>query len=99
MRVVVLVKAIVVSERGFFPTGWPTDMLQALGRFNDELRRAGTLLGAEGLKPSVQRKPIAFDGLGRRVIDSPFPETGQLVAGDWLWQVRDVHKVFASARR
>ena len=80
MRVMVLVKATEDSEKGFLPTAWTTEMLEAMGRFNDELRNAGILLTADGLKPSAHGKRIAFDGPGRTVIDGPFaadPGTGR----------------------
>ena len=77
MRVMVLVKATEDSERGILPT---TELFEAMGRFNDELRNAGILLAGDGLKPSSQGKRIAFDGLLRTVIDGPFPETRELVA-------------------
>ncbi|PIO43435.1 hypothetical protein B5P45_18190 [Phyllobacterium zundukense] len=65
-------------------------MMEAMGRFNDELRDAGILLAADGLKPSSAGKRIAFDGPGRTVIDGPFAETRELVAGFWLWEVKDM---------
>jgi hypothetical protein len=61
-----------------------TEMFEAMGQFNDELRNAGVLLAADGLKPSSQGKRIAFDGLLRTVIDGPFAETRELVAGFWF---------------
>ena len=72
MRVMVLVKATEDSEKGFVPTPEAMEMLEAMGRFNDELRDAGILLAADGLKPSSEGKRIAFDGPGRTVIDGPF---------------------------
>ncbi len=87
MRVMVLVKTTEDSEKGILPT---TEMFEAMGRFNDELRNAGILLAADGLKPSSQGKRIAFDGLLSTVIDGPFPETRELVAGFWLWEVKDM---------
>jgi len=72
MRVMVLVKATEDSEKGLLDTAWAAEMLDAMGRFNDELRDAGILLAADGLKPSAYSKRIAFDGTGRRVIDGPF---------------------------
>src|SRR5690348_2083620 len=81
MRVMVLVKATEDSEKGFFRTPETTAMLEAMGSFNDELRKAGILLAADGLKPSSQGKRIAFDARGRTVIDGPFAATRELVAG------------------
>jgi hypothetical protein len=86
MRVMVLVKATDDSEKGLLPTA---EMLEAMGKFNDQLHNAGILLVADGLKPSSQGKRIAFDGRRRTVIDGPFAETRELVAGFWLWEVRD----------
>jgi hypothetical protein len=99
MRVMVLVKATENSEKDFFPTAWTTEMLAAMGKFNDELRDAGILLTADGLKPSAHGKRIAFDGPGRRVIDGPFTETKELVAGFWLWEVKDMEEAIAWGRR
>src|SRR5258708_24226967 len=81
MRVMVLVKATDDSEKGFLPTTETMEMMEAMGRFNDELRKAGILRVADGLKPSSQGKRIAFDGPGRTVIDGPFAATSELVAG------------------
>ena len=87
MRVMVLVKATDDSEKGILPT---TEMLEAMGRYNEELVKAGIMLVADGLKPSSQGKRIAFDGPGRTVLDGPFAETRELVAGFWIWQVKDM---------
>jgi YCII-related domain len=73
MRVMVLVKATEDSEKGILPTTWMTEMLEAMGKFNDELRNAGILRAADGLKPSSQGKRVAFDGPRRRVIDGAAP--------------------------
>lgn len=99
MRVMVLVKATAESERGVMPTAWTREMLEAMGRFNEELREAGILLAAEGLTPSSQGKRIAFDGPHRTVIDGPFSRAEELVAGYWLWQVRDLDEAVDWARR
>ena len=95
MRVMVLVKATEDSEKGFVPSPENTEMLEAMGRFNDELTKAGILLAADGLTPSSQGKRIAFDGPGRTVIDGPFAATGELVAGFWLWEVKDMDEAVA----
>ncbi|WEK05170.1 MAG: YciI family protein [Candidatus Devosia phytovorans] len=87
MRVIVFVKATADSEAGTLPTG---DLLEAMGRYNEELVDAGIMLGGEGLKPSSNGKRIGFDGTGRTVIDGPFAETKELVAGYWIWEVRDM---------
>jgi hypothetical protein len=99
MRVMVLVKATQDSEKGFFRTPETTEMLEAMGRFNDELRNAGIMLAADGLKPSSQGKRIAFDGPSRTVIDGPFAETRELVAGFWLWEVKDTEEAVTWVKR
>ena len=99
MRVMVLVKATADSEKGVMPTEWTRDMLVAMGHFNEELRRAGVLIAAEGLTPSSQGKRIAFNGPERTVIDGPFAQTDELVAGYWLWQVKNMDEALAWARR
>lgn len=99
MRVMVLVKATEDSEKGFLPTPWASEMLEAMGRFNEELRNAGILLAADGLKPSAYGKRIAFDGTGRTVVDGPFAEVRELVAGFWLWEVKDMDEAVAWVKR
>ena len=99
MRVMVLVKATEDSEKGFFSTPETTEMMAAMGRFNDELRNAGILLMADGLKPTSQAKRVAFDGPGRTVIDGPFAETRELVAGFWLWEVKDMEEAVTWVKR
>ena len=96
MRVMVLVKATGDSERGIMP---PTEVLEAMGRYNEELFDAGVLLAGEGLQPSSKGKRVAFDGDGRTVIDGPFAETAELVAGFWLWQVEDMDEAVEWAKR
>jgi hypothetical protein len=96
MRVMVLVKATDDSEKGTLPT---TELLEAMGRFNEELTKAGILRAADGLKPSSQGKRIAFDGPNRTVIDGPFAETRELVAGFWLWEVKDMDEAVAWVKR
>jgi hypothetical protein len=99
MRVMVVVKATEDSEKGIRPMPETAEMFEAMGRFNEELRNAGVLLTADGLKPSSQAKRIAFDGPGRRVIDGPFAETRELVAGFWLWEVKDMDEAVAWVKR
>ena len=99
MRVMVLVKATEDSEKGFVVAPETTEMLEAMGRFNDELRKAGIMVTADGLKPSSHGKRIAFDGPGRRVIDGPFAQTRELVAGFWLWDVKDMDEAVAWVKR
>lgn len=97
MRVMVFVKATEDSERGdSIPT---TEMLEAMGRYNEELANAGVMVDGNGLKPSTFGKRIAFDGASRTVIDGPFAETRELVAGYWLWEVKDMDDAIAWARR
>ncbi len=87
MRVMVLVKATKDSEAGAMPS---TELLEAMGKYNEELVNAGILLAAEGLHPSVKGKRVAFDGPTRTVMDGPFTETRELLAGFWLWKVKDM---------
>ena len=96
MRVMVLVKATKDSEAGVMP---PTELLEAMGKYNEELVNAGILLAGEGLKPSSQGKRVAFDGPSRTVIEGPFAETRELVAGFWLWQVKDMAEAVEWVRR
>jgi hypothetical protein len=95
----VFVKATEDSEKGLFPTAEMSAMLEAMGKFNEELVNAGIMLAGDGLKPSSQGKRIAFDGPGRTVIDGPFAETRELVAGYWLWEVKDMDEAVAWVKR
>ena len=99
MRVMVLVKATEDSEKDFRSTPGTQASMAAMGRFNDELRQAGILLSADGLTPSSQGKRVAFDGADRTVIDGPFAPAHELVAGFWLWEVKDMDEAVAWARR
>ncbi|HTO30403.1 MAG TPA: YciI family protein [Pararhizobium sp.] len=99
MRVMVLVKATEDSEKGFSPTPETNEMMEAMGRFNDELEAAGILVTADGLKPSSAGKRIAFHGPKRRVIDGPFAEARELVAGFWLWNVKDMDEAVEWVKR
>ena len=99
MRVMVLVKATDDSEQGFQPTAESSAMLEAMGRFNEELAKAGILRAADGLKPSSEGKRVAFDGPGRTVVDGPFAATSELVAGYWLWEVKDMDEAVAWVKR
>lgn len=96
MRVMVMVKATKDSEAGVMPT---VELFEAMGRFNEELVSAGIMLAGDGLKPSAQGKRVAFDGADRLVIDGPFTETKELVAGYWLWQVKDMDEAVAWVKR
>jgi hypothetical protein len=99
MRVMVLVKATEDSEKGFVHTPETAAMLEAMGKFNDELNKAGILRAGDGLKPSSKGKRVAFDGPRRMVIDGPFAETKELVAGFWLWEVKDMDEAVAWVKR
>ena len=96
MRVMVMVKATEDSEKGIMPS---TELFEAMGRFNQELIEAGVMLSGDGLKPSSNGKRIAFDGPRRSVIDGPFAETRELVAGFWIWEVKDMAEAVAWAKR
>src|SRR5215213_5414087 len=96
MRVMVLVKATNDSEAGIMPS---TELLEAMGKYNTELVNAGILLAGEGLHPSVNGKRVAFDGPSRTVIDGPFAETRELVAGFWLWKVKDMAEAIEWVKR
>jgi hypothetical protein len=84
MRFMVIVKASKASEAGEMPS---TALLEAMGKYNEELVRAGIMLAGEGLHPSAKGARVRFDGAKRTVIDGPFAETKELIAGYWLWQV------------
>ena len=96
MKVMVMVKATTDSEAGAMPS---TELLEAMGKFNEELVNAGVMLAGEGLHPSSRGVRVAFDGPQRRVIDGPFAETRELVAGFWLWQVRSLDEAIEWAKR
>ncbi|WP_421871097.1 YciI family protein [Pararhizobium sp.] len=96
MRVMVIVKASKDSEAGVMPT---TELLEAMGKYNEELVNAGIMMAGEGLHPSVKGKRIAFDGPSRTVIDGPFAETRELIAGFWLWEVKDMAQAVEWAKR
>ena len=99
MRVMVLVKATAWSERGFDPTPETMAMMEAMGRYNAELTKAGILKAGDGLKPSSAGKRVAFDGDSRTVTDGPFAHPNELVAGFWLWEVRDLDEAVAWVQR
>ena len=96
MRFLVMVKANADSEAGKLPS---TELLTAMGKYNEELVKAGILLAAEGLKPSSQGARIKFSGTRRTVVDGPFTETKELVAGFWLWQCRSYDEAIEWAKR
>lgn len=96
MRVMVIVKASPESEQGVIPT---TEEFAAMGAFNEELVKAGVMLAGDGLKPSSAGKRILQEGSKRTVIDGPFAETKELVAGYWIWQVKSMDEAVEWARR
>lgn len=87
MRVMVMVKATSDSEAGAMPS---TELLEAMGNYNQELINAGIMKAGEGLHPSSKGKRVRFDGASGTVVDGPFPATDELVAGFWLWEVKDM---------
>src|SRR5512138_2544089 len=96
MRVMVVVKANPESEAGQLPT---QELLEQMGRYNEELVKAGIMLAAEGLHPSGKGKRIRFAGRQRTVVDGPFAETKELIAGFWLWQVRSMDEAVEWLKR
>ena len=96
MRVMVIVKASKESEAGVMPDA---KLLADMGRFNEELVKAGVILAGEGLKPSSAGARVKFSGSTRTVVDGPFSETKELIAGFWLWQVRSMDEALEWARR
>jgi hypothetical protein len=96
MKVAVLVKATKDSEQGVMPS---QTLLAEMGKFNEDLVKAGILLAGEGLRPSAQGKRVQFSGRNRTVIDGPFAETKELVAGFWLWQVRSIDEALEWVKR
>ena len=96
MRVMVIVKATKNSEAGIMPS---EKLLTEMGKFNDELVKAGVMLAGEGLHPSRKGKRVRFAHGTRTVIDGPFAETKELIAGYWLWQVRSMDEALEWVRR
>ena len=96
MRFMVMVKATGQSEAGEMPT---TALLEAMGRYNEELVKAGVMLAGEGLHPSSRGARVHFDGDKRTVIDGPFAETKELVAGFWIWQVSSLEEAIEWVKR
>lgn len=99
MRVMVFVKATEDSEAGMKPSPELNQLFIDMGKFNEELVKAGVLVAGDGLKPSSKGKRVAFDGPNRTVIDGPFAETRELVAGYWLWEVKDMDEAVAWVKR
>ncbi|WP_028928293.1 YciI family protein [Pseudoxanthomonas suwonensis] len=96
MRVMVMVKATPSSEAGVMPS---EQLLADMGRYNEELVKAGVMLAGEGLHPSSKGVRVRFSGKQRSVVDGPFTETKELVAGFWLWQVRSMEEAIEWVRR
>jgi hypothetical protein len=96
MRVMVLVKATADSEAGVLPS---QELLTKMMAFNEELVKAGVMLAGEGLHPSSKGARVAFSGSDRNVIDGPFAETKELIAGYWLWQVKSLDEAIEWVKR
>ena len=96
MRVMVMVKANMDSEAGILPS---KDLLTAMGKFNEELVKAGVMLAGDGLEASSKGKRVKFSGKNRAVIDGPFAETKELIAGFWIWQVRSMDEAVEWLKR
>ncbi len=96
MRVMVMVKGNKDSEAGVMPK---KELLEAMGKFNEQLAKAGVMLAAEGLHPTSKAKRVKFSGEKRTVIDGPFTESKELIAGFWLWQVRSMDEAVEWLKR
>lgn len=96
MRCIVLVKASPDSENGVMPTA---ELLARMGRYNEELVKAGVMLGGGGLRPTSHGRRVRFSGDERSVIDGPFTPTGEQIAGYWLWEVRSIDEAVEWVRR
>jgi hypothetical protein len=96
MRVMVIVKATKDSEAGVLPS---KELITAMTKYNEELVKAGIMLAGEGLKPSSNGKRVRFSGEKRSVIDGPFAETKELIAGYWIWQVRSMEEAVEWLKR
>ncbi len=96
MRVMVMVKANEDSEAGVMPS---TELLTAMGEYNEELVKAGVMLAGEGLHPSSKGKRVRFSGTDRSVVDGPFAETKELIAGFWISQVKDMDEAVEWVKR
>jgi hypothetical protein len=96
MRVMVMVKATKESEEGIMPS---EELLTEMGKFNEELVKAGVMLAGEGLQPSSKGARVKFSGDKRTVVDGPFTETKELVAGFWLWQVKSMDEAIEWVKR
>ncbi len=96
MRVMVMVKATKESEAGTMP---PAELMEAMWKFNEVIKNAGIILDGQGLKPSAEGKRVAFDGPSRTIVDGPFAETRELIAGFWIWKVRDMEEAVKWVKR
>ncbi|AYM56549.1 YciI family protein [Agrobacterium fabrum] len=96
MRAIVFVKATKSSEEGVMPT---TELMEAMGKFNEELVNAGIMQSGDGLHPSSKGKRVVFDGDSRTVVNGPFPHTNELVAGFWIWKVKDMDEAVEWVKR
>lgn len=96
MRFIVIVKATKESEAGIMPS---TELLAAMGAYNEELVKAGIMLAGEGLHPSSKGARVRFDGDKRTVVDGPFAETKELIAGFWIWQCRSWEEALEWVKR
>jgi len=96
MRLMVMVKATKDSEAGKMPS---RELLEAMGKYNEELAKAGILVAGEGLQPSSKGARVRFSGAKRTVIDGPFTETKELVAGFWLWKVKSKEEAIEWVKR
>jgi hypothetical protein len=96
MRVMVIVKASKESEAGVLPD---TELLAKMGQFNEQLVKAGVMLAGDGLQPTSKGKRVRFSGESRTVIDGPFAETKELIAGYWIWQVRSMDEAVEWLKR
>ena len=96
MRFMVIVKATAESEAGVMPD---EKLMADMGKFNEELARAGIMLAGDGLKPSSNGARVVFNGASRKVVDGPFAETKELVAGFWIWQVKSKEEAIEWVKR
>jgi hypothetical protein len=99
MRVMVMVKATPESEAGKLDGPEIEKMFEEMGRYNEELVKAGIMLAGDGLKPTSEAKRVHFSGTNRTVIDGPFTETKELVAGFWLWEVKSMDEAVEWVKR
>ena len=99
MRVIVLVKATKNSEAGLMQGEATEQMFREMGKFNEELVNAGIMKAGEGLHPSSRGKRVKFNGSKRTVIDGPFSETKELVAGFWIWECKSMQEAMSWAKR